>query len=981
MNLLSRKKAGRLLSFALLFQLLLGNAFSATAAFLPKAPTPGLPSPSSFFSDFEKRYHIDNESVQGMGESLNVSDNKKPAPQVTMFFSPSDPRPGEKVSAKAFPMYFTNNENQLYYTWFLKHAECGLAKAPLSKNVRQFCDRDGDGEVTVEDWKIEAMRSLVQNGFDTTTADYSSDTDNDGYKARLGGDNQVGDESHCYVNDPKTGKNYELLADDARSVSFTCPGGTTPVCVVSELQIVPKELDIAVDSTAAGGSASASSGSDGITGSGSSSSTGGSASSDATASGQVFNFNESSVCYSSGKPSCNNSGQVQCSVGNARCVADPVNTTSCGSALSRCTGGTSQKTVCKHLFPNANGFKTGDGSFTQGEERFWGTDPKDPDTADNGNKDEANLTGLGQSTLTWNFVTGDQVGVAIEGTSMITTKYENSSSMIMWAFSKNNCPIDSDKNITGSMTKKIKGYDVVIPTIKMDLNDCIEKNLVDPVQGGQATNLEVSVSASPDSPNNDESSDGAGDMISAQASLSNFSRNLSDILFDWDVEMSNNVQFINGGSNVSANVTDNLRGMGLMGTAKGIALDTLRVKLDIPDAAAKTLGGRTLGRYLLNDVGYLRFTAKATESFASGIVRKGKSDVIVKFTSTGKKITAYKVQPVLAGGIMRVALPTPADRTKAENIICNGGAVGASDNLDRVACRVIKNEIIGLAIDPAGLSDFKWTINGTPLSCSQAAVSSDCIDDAQNHINFFPVSGDVGDTYNVTVTANDLSSATQSDKVVVLNRVFHVVKPQVSIKPADANAWPKLLGQYKGLGGTCASTGGMCPEYSDSVFEGFSGGALSFKAEFMPNFLAQTTPAPLRQWTVDGVVTAEAGGVLSFAATKPAPDVYNIALQSSLTQSQEIRQALSDIWGISQLESPEILLSASVQVQLREPGLAQGALPGAKKYLAAIASYIPSSVIFSFRIVLSVILILFTAQVLFVLLPEHPGLFRNMFRR
>jgi hypothetical protein len=33
------------------------------------------------------------------------------------------------------------------------------------------------------------------------------------------------------------------------------------------------------------------------------------------------------------------------------------------------------------------------------------------------------------------------LGVVIEGTSMIPTKHPDSSSAIMWAFSKNDCPV------------------------------------------------------------------------------------------------------------------------------------------------------------------------------------------------------------------------------------------------------------------------------------------------------------------------------------------------------------------------------------------------------------------------------------------------------------------------------------------------------------------------------------------------------------
>ena len=84
--------------------LLLGNALPASAGLFSG---PKIPTTSSILSDMEKRYHLDAESIQTQGEGMNGASNKQPVPQLTLFFSPSDPKVGEKVSAKAFPMYFS----------------------------------------------------------------------------------------------------------------------------------------------------------------------------------------------------------------------------------------------------------------------------------------------------------------------------------------------------------------------------------------------------------------------------------------------------------------------------------------------------------------------------------------------------------------------------------------------------------------------------------------------------------------------------------------------------------------------------------------------------------------------------------------------------------------------------------------------------------------------------------------------------------
>ncbi|MBI2439462.1 MAG: hypothetical protein HYV45_02590 [Candidatus Moranbacteria bacterium] len=872
-----------------------------------------MPSASSMAGDIEKRYHLDLGAIQNQGEEFNTSGNKKMTPEVSLFFNPTDPKEGQKITAKALPIYFSNNENDLYYTWYLKRVDCD----------KETCDYDDNGKYDEEDWKIEAMRILAQNGYDSSDTNYGSDDDNDGYKARFGGNNKVGHVDHCYFHDNVSGKNYEF-AESTGSPEFPCPSGTSAACMLPEEEITSGSND---------------------------------------PSENFFTITSSTTCQFAGFPVCSSeTSTASCSTGTPRCVADP-STTACGTALSSCTpqAESNSKPYCKHIFPEAS--KSGDGVFGKTEERFWGTNPHDPDTADNGNKDEANVIGLGQSSFTWNYVSGDKVGVAVEGTSMFPTKHDDGSNMIMWAFSKNNCSI-SEASGTGAYTKTIRGYKVSIPTVDIDMNKCLKNNLIDPAEGGQPSNLDVSVTATPESPTNDPTESAAGDTVVAYANISNVGRNATEVLYEWNVSISDNIRFdATSGGNV-ANITKELQNWGLLGNSKGNGLNTIELRLNIPQNSKRTAefgtSEKKLGDFLSGGVGYLRFRVDAVENFSSGVVRKGKSDVIVKFLSTGEKINTYRVRTITetVRGIT-VGLDQSSDS------ICN-------DLSDRAVCSIIKNDIIGVKVDTGGLSDFQWAINGKPLVCSKV-VSSECADEKQTNVNFFPVTGNVGDTYTVSVTAND----SQSGKNITMARTFRIVEPSVYIRSTNNNvAWPKLLGQYKDITGSSGSSGkcanNLCDHFSETVFEAYAGSDLSFKRGFVPAYIESmsTSEWRLNGERVDGSTDPQ---TITFSADRSLGDIYSLDFVSRVIQSDDIRRALFAIWNVSPFDTAEKNMSIATQIELRDPAITYATPLGPEKYFAALTSYFPASILFTFRIFVSVGLILFICGLLYGLLERRRG--------
>lgn len=937
----------------------------------PKVP---MPNANQFASDTERRYHVNTESVQDQGETLNVTENKKFTPQVSLFFSPSDPQEGQKLTAKAFPIYFTSKSSDMYFTWYLQRKDCVKNNSP-SDATRRLCDLNGDSKINVEDWKIEAARMIATNGYDANYTDYSVDTDNDGYDARnrFGGDNRLETDSgktHCYYHDNSKGENYELVGD-AGSTTFNCAAGLQPVCMEANVAIDPGEFS----SGATGGTGSGGAGGGSGTGGSGGAATGGNSS----ITGNSFDVTGNGDTVT-GYPYCSG-GTVACVTGTPCCVSNPSTATDCtvnitGSSCSAESSGDSGP-VCKHLFPKPSGFTSGDGNFDKDEEKFWRTDPNDANTSDNGNKDEANVVGLGQEGFTWNYSKGDKVGVVVEGVSMVPTKHEDSSNMVMWAFSKNICDHRKHGADTGSYQKTVRGYSVTIPSVDLDINSCLEDNLVDPIEGGQGKNLEVELNATPADPINDSTGGSTGDVITVTTNINNASQELRSTFFDWKVYISKD-----GTSNPAVgweNINAYLIGKKMLAQTKGNGLDSLSIALNVPDADVR--------RFLLGGVGYLKFQVDAAENFsASGANRRGKSDIIVKFTSTAERIAAY---------IVNVNDGVPATLSLNEQKeICSGvvspaitdAGVRIRTKLDAKLCRVIKNEIIGLKViypaDGNAFTDFNWTINGLPLVCN-TQVSPSCANEAQGRINFFPIIGNVGDVFTITVSATRslLDPSGQfprgsidgerrpsvGEKAITLSRAFKIVEPGVSIASADTDqAWPKVLGKY------VDANGKQYTDYSKTTLQAFAGSTVRLKAEFTPDFLGSYAPPQVeRSWAVDGESVGDGtSNEISFSTLKKPGEVYNVTLSSAYRPSALVRKALQDIWKISSLDSTELYFKT--ESQLEHPEQVDLGKAGQNKYLALLSSYVPAPLLFAVRIFLSVGLIIFVTGFLFALIPNAP---------
>ena len=947
------------------------NVYSAQA-FLGGLLGGSAPNANDMLGQVEQRYHINKDSVIDSGETFNVSSQKGGAPEVDIFFNPASPKFGEKITATALPKFFQTDSKQMYFTWYLKHADCPIANIG-SKKYNKKCDLNNDRRVNEEDWKIEAMRIIAQNGFIKDKANYDSDTDNDGYKAEMGADGLIQKKARCYVHDFKSGKDYEIahLKDglDApnknKKASFECDG--TVMCTSDfRLSCGGQEGTVSVPEQDLG-SASATGG-DGTTG------TGGDASVSLTVPAHDETIDYKSITMfdvvrdSGFEPYCKpvkgqpGTGVAACPEGTtARCITDTrtveptcdllgdMSARVCGTDGADpdacCSGDLCLRTNptafsdpgesgniacntqtvssadieqgCEHLFPDTNGHGTvGDGKYGLDEEKFWGTDPHDPSTANNDQFDEKNLAGVGKDKFTWTYLPGDQVGVIVEGIALFPTKHDDSSSKIMWALPKNifekkgddRCFIAHEHgNKTGGddgekkYSENIKGYDVKINYAATNINGCLKYNLIDPMKGGQPDDLQTVISYSPKNPNK-------GDTVHFTADTANGGADHSQLYYRWSVYGSNK-QSLDMSDWTKLSSDPDFRSANGIKLLEGLGLDSFDVNLQ---------------RF---DYKYMRVFVEIEQYYSFGdsqdTTRTGKSDAIVQVG----EMTDNKLSLKTIGG----------------NDVC------ADDK-----CQVLNGQIIEAKLDNSGLRNFKWILNGKPINY----LNGDEV--AQGNTIRFPIMGHSGDKYILKVIANDTAPIGEDGnkgKKVIINKTFVVIKPRVKLGPVnnmDSDSCPsggglisRRLGTYNGLNGESTA------DCSQTVFE--ASGNVTVPITFYPSTIQNSLQDA--KWYVNGVEQNDGHIDLSHY---PAGSLVSVSYEAHYVPSN--RSELANTWGVSQLDTSGGVVSDNIKIKVGTSSNQQ-AKGKASKVFATLIYNLPTQALFILKIALTVAVIIFSAGI------------------
>lgn len=987
-------------------------------------------------STLENRYHLNLQSLQDQGENLNVSSQKGQAPQVLLYFSPSDPKSGNEVEAHAFPEFFSNEKDTLYYTWYIQRKDCTLDSAPGSEK-KKLCDHNDDGRITVEDWKIEAMQAIAARNFDATcslngslsdeertacaenmynsnassrvnpTGTKGSDSDNDGYRATFGGDGRSmfanscsGSSSSGSTGASNDGFTPSATAGVALYASGSSTGTETSITLSAGSTFYERAVGFSEDYSEfcyeiSGASSSESHGAGWCSGQANwNAATSYIGSNDQLSfAGSTWTRTVSPV--STAFPSGHTyhlfwRDTVAQSLASAKLtVGDGTGTGTSCSGHDTCyihdfkDGYNYELPSCVHLFPHSyevsdtgNISQVGeigdsDKLFPIKQEHFWLTDPEDPSTAQNGTKDEANLAGLGRDTFKWTYAPGDQVGVAVEGASLYNTKYDNSSMMIMWALPKSKC------DVTGKSTRSeaIKGYSVSIKTATTDIDKCLPDNLVDPTEGGQAENVELSLSATPDTPSakllplSETDADvtamaKTGDTLRVNATSSNTNESTSFSSYTWRVQASKDGTFNSrfGDQNVWMDITKDLQTAKNMGVPNGNNLSVLAINLNLNKTQYTDPTTQTVipgfGQYFVDDVAYFRISVSMTENFSSSASRSGTSSIVVKVVAN-KSIDVYDVDAVKDA------------TTGLVSVKRNATALCVSNVFQQTICPVLNNQIVGvnLATSENEIRDYAWTLNDQSLSCT-AAVSSECSNEKQGSVNFFPVSGNVGDLYVLTVVANN----SETGKSFTVTRKFQIVDPDFDIVSDETEtAWPKYLGKYVNLDGSETS------DMSKVSFEGIVGGVAKLSAIFRPESLGTFVLNGIKAgddqneliWSINGQPFKWDDTGLSLALDGNVGDIYTVSLSGAYNQPRELRKALYDIWRISPFSSDTERFSKEIQIQLINPDDHYFGKKKQNTFFASILSAVPPIVLFSVRLLLSLGLILLIVGVVFSVMPEE----------
>lgn len=890
------------------------KTFAITAIFLLLAPNAradifDLGNPTEVLDAILEDLGFEKDEVKDSAKTFNASRQKKEAPTVTLTFSPTNSAPGEKITVAAAPINFMGDPSQLYYTWYIKHNGSG---GDDGKGNRDLND---DGDVDIEDYKIEAMRIIVNGGFDWEKAKnagaYSASYSETGpfsgkYKAIFGGESQRGkydndDDAHCFYHDFETGDSYEMddcqhLFPNARINNTTYETGN------NKFSIEEKEFWRANPLTP-----------------------------DTAETG----FNDEATVAGLGAIQLTWNYQLGDKVGVA--VEGPAIDPTQEKDSTYKIMWAMPKNKCDIIgYDSTDDYPAG--LTTTSATAVTADSPAAGDT-----------TTILTETNTYNIIDNiNKIATSVE-TIVITTTidYFNGNPDLVTVTDSNGVavlkPLTFDEytgvatDDNGRVLPSATEEDIHMISINPDdLNDCLESNLIDPGEGGETKKLEVSLSYSPKNPVNDATGANAATLDISASVLG--SKN-NDLKYVWEVYRSDEINPVSWGTPMLKSELPEV------GQTSGVGLSSLKFKLKLGEPIPK----------------YLRVKVLVTEQISESAVSEGNSDVIIPISNTTDQIRVY---PVEASDSLTLSLVEDKER-------CNS-------DMEQVVCPVAKNEIVGIKVPVSteAFSNIRWTLDGAlikPLSYADGdCLSGECdpvTGDAAD-IAYFPVLKEMGERYllNFTATAG-------ANKKINLTKTFEVINPKINIVSNDeASCQPLLLGSYVDLDGKLwpdysDTSFQTVAEKTISLKPNFNVSFVTGKQWIIDDVVIDADPNIINPF---GATIDTATDILTFPVNKTAGENYTVAYSALYGQNNNIKKILNSSFGVQLNEFYEEQLDANIEIAVVD------ALDGApvtkaitpKKILAALITDVPAYLNFLFRIVLTIGLFLFVSWIVLAIFPK-----------
>ncbi|HRY82521.1 MAG TPA: hypothetical protein P5232_02380 [Candidatus Moranbacteria bacterium] len=883
----------------------------------------GVSSPAGFLDSIFDDLELDKEELKYDIQTFNSSSSKKTPPSVSLFFSPANPSEGEKITVTASPTYFLNDPKELYYTWFLKTEDCDRTNNITEENRK--CDLDEDEDIDIEDYKIKATKIIANGGFvlpenyGELEKLYQSDSDDDGYDAYTGGNDQKGKNPYCYIHNIETGEEYRIKhceEDDEEDVDFkdlhlfpNAPYRTTGNGEFDTIEEKFWNTDPNSNDTAGTGN-----------------------SDEANVAGLgITNFTWN---YQKGD---------EVGVAVEGVSTEPTQTDdSSYKTMWAISKGTYEvdTTYNENDYPETTTLSTDTDLNTPvlGQTTVTiKTKVEEIDTDEDGNEKIVNeiatikTTYYTRVTIT-NDITGDIISDDTDPDES-TTEDPN--------------PAYSTANLAGEFDIEANDYEIEKPS---DLNKLLYKALVSPQENSAGSNkLEINLSYSPSNPINDPTGE-QSDILVIHSSIPNAKDN-NYLQYKWSVYNSDEVNPDSwGNAMLKTDLPESTQSI-------GFGIDTFKFKLALE-----------------NPKKYIRVALTATENVGETYSRKTSQDLIIPITSIDEN-------EQISASIASITTADPSDTANLSGISLGLGTQICDVNAtEKAVCPITKNQIIGLSYPKNTSSttaqDFLWTIDGKPFSypyCYFDGCDS-THPEMQTNTAFFPVLKEVGEKYMITLTTVD---ADKNGKKINLTKTFKVVEPKIEIISADEscaigdkNCRREVIGKYFDVDGT------SFPDYSRNKFWAIVGSNVKLKA------IASFPVSPEEYiWTVDGTsinyynasdygFSIDDTGALILPPKEKQGENYNISASALYTQDPLVKKALKNIWNITYNQFYEKPVSDNIIVNMYNEEAVTTTQKSVKKVFASVFSSAPAYIAFLLRVVLTIFILLFTVNLIFSFSPK-----------